>query len=103
MSYLDEYGNEIRSMYESGKTMQYIAKKFNSSINTVSRILHRLGVDVRSTGRQRNEGIREKAEFLIEEYNSGKSIKEVSEESGISYGTVRRILLENGVKMRKTH
>jgi hypothetical protein len=84
--------------YVAGATTYELGARFGIDRRTVSKILHRRGVQMRRHGL--SSGQVDEAIYL---YNSGWSLARVGEHLGVDPTTVLNRLRERGVRTRDTH
>jgi len=95
-----ETQREIVRLYQSGESMDAVAARVYWSAATVHAILANHGVPSRHGG---SNGFRLHEDELfrtVELYQSGKSIREVAEEVGLTYSAVHERLRRAGVQPR---
>ena len=88
-------------MYNDGMTTRQIGRSVNVPARTITRYLKNAGVQLRNPGGSHNP-ILDDAEFLIREYEGGKSTTQIGKEIGVSASTVREWLVRHGVETRPT-
>ena len=87
-------------MYSAGDSTESIAERLYCSAETVRLTLKRLGVPLRQAGGMKMR-FRETQLLKMEDlYTQGSSIQDIAEAAGVCWTTVRRNLLERGVKLR---
>jgi DNA-binding CsgD family transcriptional regulator len=84
----------IVEMFCSGISMRKIAKHFNTTHNTISRLIREKGIE--SSYRKNIL-----PDPVVVRYIAGESMNNLAKTYKISTGTVKRILLNNKVKLRK--
>lgn len=82
--------------YASGMTVYELATKYGISRDTVSKHLHRMGVEMRRTGLS-DEQIEEAVRLYVEQR---WSLVRIAGELGVDHGTVWTRLKQHGVTMR---
>jgi transposase len=116
---LDRFGVQKRSLKEANVkkgfpeeaicadfntsfSMSETARRFNTTVLTVSRILERRGLRVRLTGVGRPSNLTEHKQKIVDLYNNGWSISKIRDEVGVNTNTTNytRLLKEAGVKIR---
>lgn len=91
---------EMKKMYQEGHGLMYIATHFYSNNTTIKNILVDNGVVLRNRGGFEIVAPENVIKKSIDMYKNGKSINEISKFFGYSNTTIRRWLLENGVKLK---
>lgn len=87
---ISERRNRIAKLYKSGKTLKDIANELGVSTSTVNsdiQYLRENGIIQLRTGNKESEAT-ERREKVAKLYNSGKTLKEIAQEVGISISTV---------------
>lgn len=84
--------------YVGGMTVYQLATKFGISRDTISKHLKRLGVEMRNAGLTE-----EQIDEAVRLYSDGWSAQRIGDRLGAYPQTMRRRLLERGVRMRDTH
>lgn len=87
---------EIVDGYLAGKSTKYLATEFGRSRATISVVLKREGVEMRSFRASTPEEVQQ----MIELYRSGLSLAKVAERIGFSEKTVLTKLKAAGVQLR---
>lgn len=82
----------------AGTPMVELAREFGLSLSWTGTLLRKLGADVPETGR----GIKCQLDDpeVVDQYESGLTVREVAELNGVSYGKIYRLLQDAGVSMR---
>ena len=88
----------ICKKYQSGSSSYELAKEFNCHRGTITAALRRNGIEVSHKATTKPELVKR----VIELYAEMKTPKEVSSIVGINEGTVRSILHDNNVYIRKS-
>lgn len=88
---------ELVARYKAGEHTPALSREYGISKTGLLELLRTEGVPLR-----RQAITPEDAEKAVRLYESGLTIKQVVEQVGYSYGTIRRVLHENGVAMRAT-
>lgn len=88
----------ICKKYQSGSSSYELAKEFNCHRSTITATLRRNGIEVSHKATTKPELVKR----VIELYAEMKTPKEVSSIVGINEGTVRSILHDNNVYIRKS-
>ncbi|QKV81521.1 hypothetical protein HUT10_32970 [Amycolatopsis sp. Hca4] len=88
--------DELATAYQSGDMVYDLAKRFKINRKTVSGILHRTGVQIRSrlTAKQVDDA--------VQLYAAGWSLSRIATKLDTKANTVRARLLEREVRMRDT-
>lgn len=84
--------------YQSGDSVYKLAKDFECHRSTISAVLKRNGVEVTHLASKKPELVKK----VIDLYSEMKTPKEVGAIVGITGDTVRVILKENGIHIRKS-
>ena len=84
--------------YVAGMTVYELATKYGISRDTVSKHLHRKSVEMRG-----KSPTQEQVDDAVRLYGEGWSTQRIGDKLGVYPQTVRRQLLERGVRMRDTH
>lgn len=84
--------------YQSGDSVYKLAKDFECHRSTISAVLKRNGVEVSHKASTKPELVRK----VIALYSEMKTPKEVGAIVGLDCGTVRQVLKENGIYIRKS-
>lgn len=88
----------ICKMYQSGDSVYKLAKDFECHRSTISAVLKRNGIEVTHRASRKPELVKR----VIELYAEFKTPKEIGDIVGIGCGTVRQILKENDIYIRKS-
>lgn len=88
----------ICKKYQSGSSSYELAKEFNCHRSTITAALRRNGIEVSHKATTKPELVKR----VIELYAEMKTPKEVGAIVGITGDTVRRILKENGIHIRRS-
>jgi len=92
-------GDVVRA-YEAGATIIELAARFDCSRTTIADVLRDRGVELRARGpRSPLEG--REAE-VVAAYEGGASVRELVERFGANQRTIRKVLGDAGVVMRRT-
>ena len=90
---------ELVAAYEAGATVEELAAEHGCSTTTIREVLAAEGVTLRSPGpRSPLEG--REAE-LAAAYEAGATVRELVDRFGANQRTVRKVLAEQGVVMRR--
>ena len=91
---------EIKDLYLSGFSSNWIAVRFDVDKSTIVKILKGLGVKIRDRHFKVNN-----YEFnsIIEDYKSGCSLKSIAKRYDTSGATIKRKLIEKGVDIRERY
>lgn len=89
---------EIKDLYLSGFSSNWIAEKFNVDKTTIVKILKGLGIKLRDRSFKLN---RYELNSLIDDYLQGSSLKSIAKRYGVSSWAVKQKLLENNVDLRQ--
>jgi DNA-binding transcriptional ArsR family regulator len=84
--------------YQAGATVYELGERVGIKRQTVSRHLHRSGVEMRMRGLSP-----EQIDEAVRLYEAGWSLFRIGERMNADTGTVRARLRERGVRMRDTH
>lgn len=84
--------------YQSGDSVYKLAKDFECHRSTISAVLKRNGVEVTHLASKKPELVK----IVIDLYAEMKTPKEVGAIAGINEGTVRQILKDNNIHIRKS-
>jgi hypothetical protein len=84
----------IVEMFSNGISMRQIARHFNTTHNTISRLLKEKGIE---SDYRKNI----LASPVINRYLSGENINALAKTYKVSSGTIKRLLVANKVKIRK--
>ena len=84
--------------YQSGDSVYKLAEDFKCHRSTISAVLKRNGVEVSHKASTKPELVKR----VIELYAEMKTPKEVGAIVGLDCGTVRQVLKENGIYIRKS-
>ena len=84
--------------YQSGDSVYKLAKDFECHRSTISAVLKRNGIEVTHLASKKPELVRK----VIELYSEMKTPREVGAIVGINEGTVRSILHDNSIYIRKS-
>lgn len=95
---LDNKYDEIKFMYLSGYSTAKISNLYNVDRHCISNILKQLGVKVKASNKI-NINAQELKE-LIEDYNTGYSLKSLAKRYGCSSVGLKEYLLKKGVDLR---
>lgn len=90
---------ELASAYAAGATVQELAARFGCSVTTVREVLGGEGVELRARGPRSPLDGRE-AE-LAAAYVAGATVRDLAERFGANQRTIRKVLAEQGVEMRR--
>jgi hypothetical protein len=86
---------ELVARYNAGEETPALSREYDISKNGLRQLLLAEGVSLR-----RQAITLEDVERAVQLYQSGLTIRQVVEQVGYSYGTIRGALHENGVAMR---
>ena len=92
--------NEIQTVckrYQSGDSVYKLARDFDCHRSTISAVLKRNGVEVTHQASKKPELVKR----VIELYAEMRTPKEVGAIVGLDCGTVRQVLKDNGIYIRK--
>jgi IS30 family transposase len=90
--------SELIQRCQAGDTVYDLSKRFNVHRQTVSTILKRNDVRLRRSQLRESE-----VDRAIDLYASGLSLSDVGSRLGKSAGTIRRVLIANGIATRDSH
>jgi len=95
----------ITKMYQSGMSIQSIAKEVGVCSTTVFHKLHRAGVEFRCRGSRPVRGNNlsdDETLDICEEYSNYKlNIRQLASKYSVASGVIRRCLFKNGIKFRR--
>lgn len=94
---------EICECYQTSKSLSKTARRFNTTVKTVSRIVEKHGLKTRpSPNKGRPSQLIQHRDEIIDLYNKGLSITKIRERVGVNTNTTHfsRILRDAGVKIR---
>lgn len=99
---LDVYNKyeEIKDLYLSGFSSNWIATKFEVDKTTIVKILKSLGVKLRDRSFKINNY---ELQALIEDYKNGFSLKTLAKRYDVCPVTIKRKLIEKGVDIRDNY
>ena len=92
--------DEVVRAYEAGATVTSLASTYGCSTTTVREVLQAQGVELRSPGPRSPLAGRE-AE-VVAAYEAGATVRELVDAFGANQRTVRKVLADAGVVMRRT-
>ncbi len=95
---LDEFDDMIKE-YESGKTLEFIAKEHNVRLGTMTMEFKKHGVHIKTNSESHKKYDLDKHK-ICEEYKSGKNAYKIAKEQGVNKETIYRVLQECGVERR---
>ncbi len=87
----------IVAEYEEGAKQTELAKKYQVNRSSIRNYLQRLGGNIRQLP-SRNWTLSQR---ITERYLAGNSLQELSKAFKLDYGTVKRLLVSSGVKLRE--
>ena len=90
---------ELVAAYEAGATITELASRFDCSRTTVADVLRDAGLTLRPRGPRSPLDGRE-AE-VVAAYEAGATVRELVEQLGANQRTVRKVLSDAGVVMRR--
>jgi hypothetical protein len=90
--------NDIIRLYQAGKTPAQLATQFGIMNNSVTRLLRKRGIP--RTQLIKFYRSQQSDQIIVNEYISGESSEVLAEKHNTGGNTIRRILKENGVKIR---
>jgi transposase-like protein len=94
----DNDAESIVAMYESGKSASEIARELGASHTTVSEFIKVNGALLRPNGHDiSNEDIDQMKAL----YNTGESFEKIAQVYGVSWGVVRRRLIDTEIEIRE--
>lgn len=88
------WDREAAARYESGLSIQHVARQMVCGVDKVRAALRRCGVEARKTGPSRSSDERTKS--MIERYQSGATLQQIGDEHHISSERVRYLLVRAG-------
>jgi DeoR/GlpR family transcriptional regulator of sugar metabolism len=90
---------DLAAAYEAGATVQELAASIGCSVTTVRDVLADAGVALRARGpRSPLEG---QEASLAAAYLGGATVRDLVERFGANQRTIRKVLAEQGVEMRR--
>lgn len=89
--------DEIKELYLSGFSSNWIAERFNVDKSTIVKILKGLGVKIRDNKFKINKY---ELNTLIEDYKNGCSFKTLGKRYDVAPATIKNKLIESGVDLR---
>lgn len=94
--------DEIMELYKAGMSLADLGSRFGFSANKVQRLLVAVGEPVRRRGPKMKGSplTEEQVQAAVDGYIHGKSIASIAQRFGVSYPTLRKALMEAGVKLR---
>ena len=87
--------NEFIKLYNSGESCTQIAKKYNTTGNTISSMLKRNGIEVINRQNQLNFDIND----VIEDYNKGKSLAQLAKKYKTTANCLSRKLKQKNIEI----
>jgi len=100
---LEEY-SKIGGLYNSGYNTVSLSKKYNCSIPTITMILRKQGINIRSRGLW-DKGIFNDAKItdkIIKDYKNNKCIQHIAIDYNISAQVLTNFLIKNNIHIRKS-
>jgi Mor family transcriptional regulator len=92
--------DDVVRAYEAGATVIELATRFECSRNTIAELLRDRGVALRARGpRSPLEG---REPEVVRAYEDGSTVRELVDRFGANQRTVRKVLADAGVVMRRT-
>ena len=92
--------DEVATAYEAGATVAELAATYGCSTTTVCDVLAARGVELRSRGPRSPLAGREGE--VAAAYEAGATVRELVVRFGANQRTVRKVLADAGVEMRRT-
>lgn len=92
----------ILAAAKRGEYARQIARGNGISVSTVLRVIREEGLPVHPRCRPRKLGAGSRAR-IVREYIAGASTVQIAADLGVHYGTVSRVLREEGVEIRGRH
>jgi transposase-like protein len=86
---------ELIAAYQTGATVYQLARRFGLSRQTISKILHQRGIEMRMTGLSPAE-----VDEAVRLYADGWSLARIGRRLSVSPETIRLRLIEQGVQLR---
>ncbi len=95
-------GNEadIVALYRGGQTVRQIAKRFRSTIDTVSGVLRQEGVTPLTAPQRRRAVLATQEEDIVSAYRNGDTLKMISKRYHVSHPVLKALLASHGVRVR---
>lgn len=84
----------VVTLYQSGRTLEGIAKFYGTSIRTVTRVLEESGVERRNAGRKSMGHLTRDA---VAFHKAGASLQEIGDKFGIAISTASKLLAKGNV------
>ncbi|MCU1487492.1 MAG: hypothetical protein JWN67_4238 [Actinomycetia bacterium] len=90
---------ELVDAYVAGATVEELAERHDCSVTTIRSVLGEAGASLRARGpRSPLEG---RAAELSTDYEAGATVRDLAERYGANQRTIRKVLAERGVAMRR--
>lgn len=89
---------QIINEYKSGLSIRELAVKYSCNRDTISKKLKSSNIPIRKTSPNKSQ-----IDKMVELYQSGLSLKAIEKKIGFSDMTVRKHVMQRGVKMRGVH
>ncbi len=93
--------SKIVELYRDGMTVRQIAKRFDSTITTISDILKREGTIPLTAPQRRCAALAKHELDIVEAYKRGTTLKALAKQYSASYPLLRSILQIRGIEIRK--
>lgn len=100
-TYVWEQSEEIISLYKQGYSIRRVADMFDVSYNMVWRILYSHGIKMRE--KNSKSDVWNHVSNIKKMYSEGRYLSEICDIFGVTSDTIRRILVESGVEIKKNY
>lgn len=90
----------ISRRYLNGEAACKIAEEYKVGTDTITNHLRKNGIEVRSHVEQKQFRLNQAEDRIIGDYKNGKSINQISKDTGISRKVIRKLLNDNDVPIR---
>ena len=91
---------EMIEMYQQGHGLMYIAAQYYSNNTTIKQVLTQNGVTIRGRGGFEINASQRLIKRVVNLYQNGYTIDTIAKRVGYSGTTIRRWLMDNGVRIR---
>ncbi|HYD09018.1 MAG TPA: hypothetical protein VEA78_02855 [Acidimicrobiales bacterium] len=92
--------DDVVRAYEAGATVVELAERFECSRTTIADVLGERGVALRARGPRSPLAGRE--DEVVVAYEGGATVRELVDRFGANQRTIRKVLADAGVTMRRT-
>lgn len=100
INFTESQQKEMIDMYQQGHGLVYVAAQFYSTAGTIRNILIQNGIALRGRGGFEINVSQKLIKKAVDMYQSGYTIDAVAKSVGYSGTTIRKWLMENGVRIR---